>query len=141
MNHTMINYPLTIYFDGSCELCDSEMRLLKSRDVFGYLNLVDCSPAHFDATAMPYSRREMMEAITAKDAEGVWLRGVDAFIAIYRAAGLIWVSRLLATPGLNYVATRTYPWIVRNRYRLRMLGARRMMNWLFERTSRNAVGR
>ena len=36
-------YPLTIYFDASCALCNSEMQNIKLHDTDDLLLLVDCS--------------------------------------------------------------------------------------------------
>jgi predicted DCC family thiol-disulfide oxidoreductase YuxK len=102
---------------------------LDARDVHERLILIDCSDPHFDATPLPYSRDSMMTLITAQDASGRWLRGVDVFIAVYEAAELNIVSKTLANPNVKSIATRAYPWIVRNRYLLSTLGVQHVMNF------------
>ena len=126
----MTRYPLTIYFDGSCRLCRSEIENIAARDHDQQLVLVDCSPACFDDSAIPYKRETMMNVIHACDADGNWIRGVDVFIAAYESAGLGWVSKILSHPLLRSVADRAYPWLVRNRYRVSAVGLHRVLNFL-----------
>ena len=126
----MVTYPITIYFDGSCKLCSSEINNLVARDQHGAILLVDCSPTDFDDRGLPANRETMMNMIHARDAAGVWLRGVDVFIAAYRAADLNFMSRMLAHRWIKPVAERAYPWVVRNRFWLTRLGLHRVMNWL-----------
>jgi predicted DCC family thiol-disulfide oxidoreductase YuxK len=120
---------LTIYYDGSCELCSAEMRNVKSRDADNRITLVDCSDAHFDATGLPFSAAQMMNVITARDANGEWLTGVDVFVAMYGAIEMSFVSNTLANPLVKPLADRAYPWVVKNRYALSTLGVQHVMNW------------
>jgi predicted DCC family thiol-disulfide oxidoreductase YuxK len=126
----MVTYPITIYFDGSCKLCSSEINNLVARDKHGGILLVDCSPLDFDDRGLPANRETMMNIIHARDAAGVWLRGIDVFIAAYRAADLGFVSRMLAHRWIKPLAARGYPWVVRNRYWLSRLGLHLVMQWL-----------
>jgi predicted DCC family thiol-disulfide oxidoreductase YuxK len=126
----MITYPITIYFDGSCKLCSSEINNLVARDKYGAILLVDCSPVDFDDRGLPANRETMMNMIHARDAAGEWLQGIDVFIAAYRAADLNFISRVLAHRWVKPLAMRGYPWVVRNRYWLSRLGLHRVMNWL-----------
>jgi predicted DCC family thiol-disulfide oxidoreductase YuxK len=116
-------YPLIVYYDRSCPLCRTEIETLKARDVDGLLRLVDCSTgaiAFADVT-----RDDMMKRIHARDATGRWLRGMDVFAAVYRAAGLRTLARLYASPRLRPLFDRIYPWIADNRGLLSRLGVAR----------------
>ncbi|KTT06843.1 DCC1-like thiol-disulfide oxidoreductase family protein, partial [Pseudacidovorax intermedius] len=42
-------YPLTLYYDASCPMCDAEMTHLRLRDEAGRLAFVDASAPGFDA--------------------------------------------------------------------------------------------
>lgn len=126
----MVTYPITIYFDGSCKLCSSEINNLVARDKHRAILLVDCSPEDFDDRGLPANRETMMNMIHARDAAGEWLRGVDVFIAAYQAANMNFVSRMLAHRWVKPLAARGYPWVVRNRYLLSRLGLHRVMAWL-----------
>lgn len=126
----MVTYPITIYFDGSCKLCSSEINNLVARDKHHSILLVDCSPEDFDDRGLPANRETMMNMIHARDAAGEWLRGIDVFIAAYRAADMNFVSRMLAHRWVKPLAERGYPWVVRNRHLLSRLGLHRVMGWL-----------
>jgi predicted DCC family thiol-disulfide oxidoreductase YuxK len=117
-------YPLTVYYDASCPLCRAEIETLKSRDADGLLYLVDCSSgviAFEDVT-----QAQMMARIHARDAAGRWLRGMDVFAAVYRAAGLWTLARLYASRWLRPLFDRLYPWIADNRRLLSRLGFPRL---------------
>ncbi len=126
----MATYPITIYFDGSCKLCSSEINNLVARDKHSAILLVDCSPVDFDDRGLPANRETMMNVIHARDAAGEWLRGVDVFIAAYQAADMNFVSRMLAHRWVKPLAALGYPWVVRNRYWLSRLGLHHLMGWL-----------
>jgi predicted DCC family thiol-disulfide oxidoreductase YuxK len=133
-----VHYPLTVYFDGSCKLCASEIGNLAARDTAGKLVMVDCSPPDFDLTGIPATHVELMNLIHAQDARGNWIRGVDVFVAAYAAARLPWVSAVLAHPRIKPYAQSAYPWVVRNRYYLSLLGLHKIMNFFSQRARRRA---
>jgi predicted DCC family thiol-disulfide oxidoreductase YuxK len=132
----IIAFPLTIYFDGSCRLCRSEIENIAARDLLHRLQLVDCSALAFDASSFPFSQTELMNNIAAQDATGAWLRGIDVFIAAYEAADLSWVSNVLAASGVKPLAERGYPWLVRNRYRISALGLHHILNFFTHRAQK-----
>ena len=146
-NQVAIAYPLTVYFDGSCRLCTSEMQNIAARDAIRaiqqnserMLNLIDCSPVDFDDSTLPASREMMMNMIHARDAAGRWLRGVDVFVACYAAADLGIVSRILAHRFIKPYAARLYPWIVRNRYRMSKFGLYRLLEIFSKRAKAHAA--
>jgi predicted DCC family thiol-disulfide oxidoreductase YuxK len=133
-----IHYPLTIYFDGSCRLCRSEIENLAARDLTGQLKMVDCSPPDFDLTGIPATHSELMHLIHACDARGTWITGIDVFVAAYRAARLTWVARILAHPRIKPYAHAAYPWVVRNRYRISSLGLHKVLNFFTHRAQARA---
>jgi len=87
---------------------------------------------------LPIKRTAMMSLIHACDARGQWLNGVDVFIAMYAAANLGWVSRMLAHRWIKPYAARIYPWIVRNRHLLAASGLHRLFNFLSQRVQQKA---
>lgn len=134
-----VAYPLTIYYDASCPLCATEMNTIKAHDVQHRLTLVDCSadPMADDAPAQAgIPRAELMQAIHARAANGVWLRGVDVFAAAYGAAGINAMARLWSYPRLRPLWNALYPWIARNRQLLSRLGAPRVIGCLITIASR-----
>lgn len=109
-------YPLTVYFDASCELCSREMNAMKSRDTAGRLRLIDCSPPGFDAGPAP--RAALMRALHAVDADGRLRVGVAAIRACRRAVGMSDGGRLLDRPPIAALADRAYAVLARHRHRL-----------------------
>ena len=125
-------YPITLFFDGSCQLCSSEIRNLKLRDTEGRLAFIDCSAPGF--TGGPAPRAALMDAIHSVDASGHVHVGVQTFRLAYAAVGMSWVSRVLDWPLVGPWAERAYPVLVRNRYRL----PRWLVSGLFERAAQRA---
>jgi len=120
---------MTVFYDASCPLCATEMRMLKSRDRDGRLELVDCSAPAFDARALglPVTRAALMERIHARDGDGRWLTGVDVFEAAYGAAGLKKLASVWGSRTLRPLLARIYPWVARNRQRLSRLGLNHLL--------------
>ena len=119
------NYPLTIYFDASCRLCNSEMQNIKRLDTNNQLILIDCFSPDFDDTAFQaynISQAAMMNRLHAQDANGRWLIGVDAFEVIYQTVGMASIAKLWGHSITRPWVERLYPWVVKHRYTLSKLG-------------------
>ncbi|MFA5982390.1 MAG: DUF393 domain-containing protein [Methylococcaceae bacterium] len=120
-----ILFPLTIYFDASCRLCNSEMQTIKLHDTANQLILIDCSATDFDDTICKthnISQSAMMARLHAQDASGQWLIGVAAFAVIYQSIGMVSMAKLWGHPITRPWAERLYPWVVKHRYTLSKLG-------------------
>lgn len=120
-----LRYPLTVFYDASCPLCAGEMHALRELDTAGRIELVDCSAPEFSdegLLAEGITRAALMQRIHARDAHGRWLIGMDAFEAVYRAAGLEGAARMWADPRWRSIFDRLYPWIARYRRILSRLG-------------------
>lgn len=133
--------PLTIYFDTSCALCNSEMQNIKLHDFEDALILVDCSAPDFDDgpfLAEGITRDVMMNCLHARDANGAWLKGVAAFEVIYRIAGMATIARLWGHPLTRPLAERAYPWVVRHRHFLSALGLHHVFALWSKHTARHA---
>jgi len=124
-------FPLTIYFDASCALCNSEMQNIKARDTHNALHLIDCSASDFDDRpfhAEGINRDTLMNCLHAQDAHGQWIKGVAAFEVIYRTVGMASIARLWGHPLTRPLAERAYPWVVRHRHLLSALGLHKVFN-------------
>lgn len=73
-----VNYPLTIFFDGACGVCSAEISHYRSiadrRVVF-----VDIAADDFDAQMFGKTTHEFQEKLHARDADGRFFTGVEAF--------------------------------------------------------------
>jgi predicted DCC family thiol-disulfide oxidoreductase YuxK len=121
----MTAYPITVYYDASCALCRAEIEAMQSRDVHERLRLVDCSAGDFVAPEGT-SRDALMSRIHARDANGVWLRGIDVFAAVYEAGGFPRLARIYRSRLLRPLFDRAYPWIADHRQLLSILGLARL---------------
>ena len=133
--------PLTVYYDASCPLCATEMHALRDLDWRGRLKLVDCSAQEFDDRNIAcegITREDLMTRIHARDPEGRWLVGLDAFEAVYGAAGLKAAARFWGNPRLRPLLDRIYPWIACYRQPLSRLGLHRLVGLLLSRAGRRA---
>ncbi len=125
MNATL----LTVFYDGSCRLCRTEIEALKAVDTQDWLALVDCSDAGFDDRpyrAVGATREAMMNSIHVRDALGDWHRGVDALSLIYGTLGFTATARLWTHRRLRPWTEAFYAWVVRHRYTLSRLRLHRL---------------
>lgn len=119
------SYPLTIYYDASCRLCNSEMQNIKLHDTNNQLILIDCSAPEFNDTEfhqLGITRNLMMNRLHAQDTNGKWLVGVAAFEVIYHTVGMASIAKLWGSPITRPWAERLYPWVVKHRYTLSRIG-------------------
>jgi predicted DCC family thiol-disulfide oxidoreductase YuxK len=136
---------LTVFFDGRCGMCRSEMAAVAQLDARHELHLIDCSADDFDARpwlAEGVSRADMMQSLHVRDVLGDWHRGADAVGLLYATVDAPWLARLWTHPWLRPLMRSLYPVIARNRYVLSKLGfavlAPRVMH-LFSKRSRKPV--
>lgn len=118
-------YPLTVYFDASCGLCNSEMQAIKIHDSAQQLILVDCSPVNFDDRAFRaegITRESMMACLHVRDSAGVWIKGVAAFELLYRTVGMSALASLWGGKFTRPLMERAYPWVARHRQLLSWTG-------------------
>ena len=121
-----IRYPLTVFYDASCPMCASEMQALGRLDREARLELVDCSAADFDETALAgvgITRADLMTRIHARDAHGRWLVALDAIEAAYRAVGLERAADFCGAPRLRPLLEPLYRWVAERRQILSRFGS------------------
>ena len=136
--------PLTVYYDKSCPMCATEMHVIQDLDWRGRLKLVDCSAPDFDdsaATGEGISRDAMMTKLHARDPEGKWLTGLDAFEAVYASAGLHGPARFWGSRGLRPILGRIYPVVARYRQPLSRLGMHKVVGALLRAAERVSPSR
>ncbi|MFG6414754.1 thiol-disulfide oxidoreductase DCC family protein [Roseateles sp. DC23W] len=108
----------TVYYDGVCPLCRSEMGVLMRNNDTGLLRFVDISRPDFDAAALGVTQAALMARLHVQAPDGTWLIGVPAVRAAYAATGHHRVAALLAVPLLARLAEPAYAWLADHRYRL-----------------------
>lgn len=105
-------FPLRIFYDGSCEVCASEVERYGRKDRDGRLILLDISAPRFDPAPFGITLAEFMYQMHAIDQSGRVFRGVEAFWAIWQAfptstlLGLC--GKLIMLPLVNPTARLCY---------------------------------
>ena len=82
---TTPDFPLRVFYDGSCSVCATEVERYGRKDRDGCLILVDISDPAFDAGFFGISLADFMYQLHAIDRSGRVFRGVEAFWAIWQA--------------------------------------------------------
>ena len=131
MNSAVRDVPgeVTVFYDGSCPLCASEIAYYKARDVSQSLELVDVSSNAF-VEDNRLSRSQAMARFHVRLASGEQLSGAGAFVEMWRhMPKWRWVATLARFPGAMALLELTYrgflkvrPGIVRVFIQRRQLG-------------------
>jgi predicted DCC family thiol-disulfide oxidoreductase YuxK len=132
-------YPITIFYDSSCPLCNQEMSKLKEHDQNGKLILVDCSAAGFVSPADAPAKEKMMQLLHVLTADGLWVVGVPAFRLAYAGVGFSFVVNWLDKPHVMRLMNRLYPLIARNRYLIPAWMAQLWFNWLARQAAQRSL--
>ncbi|QKG68494.1 DUF393 domain-containing protein [Pseudomonas sp. B14-6] len=101
-------WPLTLYFDGECPLCAREIKFLSQRALDTRLRFVDINDADFDSTALGFTFEQMQSSLHARFADGRWMKGLDATLWSWRAAGLGFWATPLTWPAIRPLLTVGY---------------------------------
>lgn len=108
----------TVYYDGDCPLCSTEMAFLMRANREGLLRFVNIAAPGFDAPALGVTREALMALLHVQDAAGRWLIGVPAVQAVYAATGHRRLAAALGQPLAAALARPAYAWLARHRYHL-----------------------
>ncbi len=104
---------LTVYYDGGCPICTSEVRFYRAQeggDLIEWVNLQTAPEEDLDGV----NREAALKKLHARDEEGRILEGVPAFAGILeRLPRLSFLGRLLNTPPVS--------WLFQGAYRLFLL--------------------
>jgi len=119
--HAMkINYPLTLFYDGACGVCSTEIRYYRSiadqRIIF-----VNIASVNFAAEAFGKTMDEFQEKLHARDAEGHYYTGVEAFRRLWEALPSPFyplLSSFVGLPGIHLSARAGYAVFARYRHLL-----------------------
>jgi len=90
---------LTVYFDGSCPLCRTEIAHYRVMDRDGALCFVDVSEKE---TGLPHglTQQQAMERFHVRAADGQLLSGTTAFVEVWSSLPRWrWAARAAALPG------------------------------------------
>ena len=114
----MTQYPLTIFFDGACPICDREIALMKRLNRRRQLEFCDFSDKEYDAASSGFAAADLAKVIHARWSDGSVITGVEVFRAMWEAVGLGFLARLSRLSLVEPLVLRAYAWFARNRLRL-----------------------
>jgi predicted DCC family thiol-disulfide oxidoreductase YuxK len=114
----MAPYPLTVFFDGACPICDREIALMKRLDRRRQLEFCDFSTQEYDAASSGFSTADLGAVIHARWADGSVITGVEVFRAMWEAVGLRFLARLSRLSLVEPLIVRAYAWFARHRLQL-----------------------
>jgi len=105
-------FPLRVYYDGSCIVCSTEIEHYGHMDRNGRLILVDISRPEFDPAPFDITLAEFMYQMHVIDRTGKVYRNIEAFWAIWQAfptstlLGLL--GMLITHPMVNPIVRLCY---------------------------------
>jgi len=109
------DYPMTLFYDGQCPICRTEMRQLRARDTAGRLRFADVRADAFEGLeGIPI--QALLDAIHARTGDGRIVIGTETLRLAYRAVGLGWLVAFTAWPLLRGPSELAYRWFARHRF-------------------------
>ena len=102
---------LEVFYDGGCNLCNSEIERYRKIDSEQRLALVDISEASFDPSQYDRDLSTFMKKLHVRDTAGTFHTGVDAFTRIWSVMPrqeLHLLAAIVNFPGINLVARSGY---------------------------------
>ncbi len=98
----------TVYFDGSCPLCQAEIQYYRRKDQAGALCFVDVSESSA-ITPQGVTRQQAMERFHVRAIDGRVLSGAAAFVEVWnRLPRWRWAARAASLPGAMAVLELGY---------------------------------
>jgi predicted DCC family thiol-disulfide oxidoreductase YuxK len=109
---------VTLYFDGDCPLCIKEITFLKSLTPPKTVEYIDIADKSISFSAHGKDCSTLMAEIHAKDSQGNWLIGMEAFRAVYEHTPYHRLFSMTKLPILKQIFDAAYLLFARNRLRL-----------------------
>ncbi len=111
-------YPLTIFYDGACGVCSTEITYYRSI-ADQRVRFVDITALDFDAESFGKSVDDFQRKLHARDADGQYFTGVEAFRQLWEALPSPFyplLSTFVGLPGIHLAARTGYAIFSRFRY-------------------------
>lgn len=114
------NYPLTIFYDGACGVCSTEIKHYRSI-ADQRVKFINIAAVDFDAESYGKSMEEFQKVLHLCDAEGQFYTGVEAFRRLWEALPSSFyplLSTFVGLPGVHLLARIGYSIFARFRHLL-----------------------
>jgi hypothetical protein len=114
---------LTLFYDGTCPLCQAEILFLSRRNQAGLLDFVDINSERFDSAKIGISCDQALAAMYGQYDNGVLIQGVTVFPEAYRRADLPFLAWIFSRESLQGILQAAYRFFAKNRHAFsRLLG-------------------
>ena len=109
MNSTQPGSALSVWYDGDCPVCRQEVALYSRIDRHNRIKWIDILALTDRQLPEGKSRADLLGRFHARQNDGPWQTGVDAFAAIWeKLPGLRWGAFLFRTPLIRQAAQLAY---------------------------------
>ena len=109
MNSSQPATPLSIWYDGDCPVCRQEVALYPRIDRDGRIDWIDITALADGDLPSGKSRADLLGRFHAREADGPWQVGVDAFAAVWRVLpGFRYFAFLFRLPVIRQIAQVAY---------------------------------
>jgi predicted DCC family thiol-disulfide oxidoreductase YuxK len=107
---------LTLFYDGTCPLCQAEILFLAGRNQADLLDFIDINSDRYNPVAVGVSCEQALAAMYGQYADGVLISGVTVFPEAYRRAELPFMAWLFSCKFLQPFLRFTYRFFAKNRH-------------------------
>jgi predicted DCC family thiol-disulfide oxidoreductase YuxK len=105
-------FPITVFYDGSCSVCNAEMEHYRRKDHAGRLVLIDISAPDFKPEPFNIDLQAFRYELHVIDRKGRVFKGIEGFWAIWQAfpASTLYgvLGNLVTLPLINPLARLCY---------------------------------
>ncbi len=109
---------LTLYYDGTCPLCQAEILFLSGRNQDGLLDFIDINSDRYDPIVVGVSCEEALASMYGQYADGGLINGAKVFPEAYRRAHLPFLAWLFSRPYLETSCNVAYRFFARYRHQI-----------------------
>ncbi|MEM5495378.1 DUF393 domain-containing protein [Hoeflea sp. AS16] len=109
MNSSQPAIPLSVWYDGDCPVCRQEVALYSRIDRNRAIEWIDIVALADSALPAGKTRDDLLGRFHARQANGPWRTGVDAFTAIWDQLPVLRrLAFLFRTPGIRQLVELGY---------------------------------
>ena len=109
MNSSQPTRPLSVWYDGDCPVCRQEVALYSRIDRDDLITWIDIIALGDSELPAGKNRQELLGKFHAREGDGPWHIGVDAFAAIWQRLPVFkWFAFLFRLPVIRQVAQIAY---------------------------------
>ena len=112
---------LTLFYDGSCPLCQAEILFLSRRNQASLLDFVDVHSGQFDSGAIGISCDQALAAMYAQYDNGTLIQGAAVFPEAYRRANLPFLAWMFSRKALQPALQVGYRFFAKHRHTISSL--------------------